>query len=74
MSKVLANRLKRVMGLVILDKQAAFLPSIAMNDNVMLVHKILHSMKNKYRGRIRYAAMKIDMSKAYDRIEWGFDP
>lgn len=62
------------MGLVILDKQAAFLPSIAMNDNVMLVHKILHSMKNKYRGRIRYAAMKIDMSKAYDRIEWGFDP
>lgn len=74
MSKVLANRLKRVMGLVILDKQAAFLPSIAMNDNVMLVHKILHSMKNKYRGRIRYATMKIDMSKAYDRIEWGFDP
>jgi hypothetical protein len=29
-------------------------------------------MKNKKRGKDAYAAVKLDMSKEYDRVVWGF--
>ena len=37
----------------------------------MLAHEIMHSFKKKI-GKIGYIAVKLDMEKAYDRLEWSF--
>jgi hypothetical protein len=41
-------------------------------DNVLLAYELTHHMHNKMRGVDGYAALKLDMSKAYDCVEWDF--
>ncbi|KAA3470513.1 reverse transcriptase [Gossypium australe] len=41
-------------------------------DNVLLAYEILHTFKNRRSGRKGFFAIKLDMSKAYDRVEWNF--
>ncbi|KAK6160424.1 hypothetical protein DH2020_003805 [Rehmannia glutinosa] len=71
-SKVLANRLKRVLSSVISESQSAFVPNQLISDNILVAFEINHYLKRKRQGETRIAALKIDMSKAYDRIEWSF--
>lgn len=41
-------------------------------DNVLLSYELTHYMQNKRRGSDYFVALKLDMSKAYDRVEWSF--
>ena len=38
----------------------------------MVAHESIHSMKGKVNGRTGWLATKMDMSKAYDIVEWGY--
>ncbi|XP_062075810.1 uncharacterized protein LOC133779929 [Humulus lupulus] len=72
LSKVLANRLKLVIDYIISEAQSAFIPGRLITDNIMISYEIMHYMKRKSKGKHGFMALKMDMSKAYDRVEWGY--
>ena len=57
---------------VISDSQNAFVPQRLITDNTTVAYEILHRMRNKRRGKKGQMAIKLDISKAYDRVEWEF--
>ncbi|KAF5471964.1 hypothetical protein F2P56_008721 [Juglans regia] len=71
-SKTLASRLKKILPSIISQNQSAFIPGRVISDNVIVAFEALHSMNCKMAGREGYMAMKLDISKAYDRVEWSF--
>lgn len=71
-TQVLANRFKELLDFVISDTQSAFISGRHISDNVMISYEVMHYLKRKRFGKEGYMALKLDMSKAYDRIEWGF--
>ena len=71
-SKVLANRLKLVLPRVISDAQSAFFPNCLITDNTTVAYELLHRMRNRRRGSMGQMAVELDISEAYDRVEWGF--
>ena len=71
-SKVLANRLKVILPSIILESQSSFVRNRHIMDNVLIAYELAHALKCRRSGKKGYQAMKLDMSKAYDRVEWPF--
>jgi hypothetical protein len=71
-SKVLANRLKGLLDEVISSNQSAFVMGRLITDNVLVAYELTHFLFNKRKGTEGYMSLKLDMSKAYDRVEWDF--
>ncbi|XP_050281349.1 uncharacterized protein LOC126722235 [Quercus robur] len=69
-AKVLANCLKPLLPNLILETQSTFLSECLITDNVLIAHETLHYLKEKRSGKMGYMALKLDMWKAYDRVEW----
>jgi hypothetical protein len=70
-SKVLDNRLKKFFQRSFLLPRVLFIPG-CFTDNVLLVYELIHHLRNRRKGKEGLVAIKPDMSKAYDRVEWIF--
>ena len=68
-AKVLANRMKDVLCRLISLSQAAFVHVHSITDNILLASEVLHYLKRCMRGRIGDVALKLDISKAYDKVD-----
>ena len=43
-----------------------------ITDTILFPYECVHKIKNKKRGQSGLGAIKLDMHKAYDRVEWSF--
>ena len=68
-SKILVNRLKPLMDQLVTPYQNAFIKGRNISDNILITHEIFDILGKKKGRKYGYGALKIDMSKAYDRID-----
>lgn len=54
------------------DKQSAFIEGRLLTDNALIAFEINHYIKRRTQGKIGVAGLKIDIAKAYDRLEWSY--
>ncbi|KAA3486629.1 reverse transcriptase [Gossypium australe] len=66
----LSNVIYKIISKVII--QRAFVAGRQITDNIFVAYEILHSFKKRRGSSKKSFALKLDMSKAYDRIEWSF--
>ena len=70
-SKVLVGRIQPILDRIISPHQVAFVSGRKGVDNAIIVQEIIHTI-GKTRGKARYMALKINLEKAYDKLEWSF--
>ena len=68
-SKTLANRLKALLPHIISENQSAFTSDRLITDNVIVAFKLMHFLNHKSAGKESFMAAKLDMSKAFNRVE-----
>lgn len=68
-ANILANRLKPILPHIISANQSVVVHGWLIIDNIIIAYETLHSMINKYKGSNKFMALKLDMSKVYNRIK-----
>ena len=68
-SKTLANRLKKFPSSIINESQSAFMNERLITDNVLVAFETMHHINQRKGGMKGEMALKLDMSKVYDRVE-----
>ncbi|XP_031131793.1 uncharacterized protein LOC116033173 [Ipomoea triloba] len=72
MAKMISNRMKSMLGGLISESQSAFIPDRLKMDNNLVAAEVGHFLNIKQCGLVGWGALKLDMAKAYDRMEWSF--
>lgn len=70
-TKILVNRIRPFLHDIISPNQNSFIPGRGPETNYIIATEIIHSM-NKKKGKRGLFALKLDLEKAYDRLEWSF--
>jgi hypothetical protein len=70
-SKLLVTKLRPMLDTIITPCQFAFVPGRWIGENQVIVKELLHNFKTR-KVKEGFVAVKVDLQKAYDRINWGF--
>lgn len=68
-TKIIAERLKPVLGKFISVEQFGFLPNRQILHAVGIVQEVLQSVKSK---KLSALILTLDLEKAYDKVDWSF--
>lgn len=71
-SKVLAERLKVYLHKCINESQSGFMSRRQILDNVVVAHECTYFINSHRKWKKGFMALKLDMAKACDRVEWDF--
>ena len=71
-SKVLCERLKVVLPHIVSPTQGHFVEGRLISDNLLIAHEMVHGLRTNPLCKSNFIAIKTDMFKAYDRVEWDF--
>ena len=69
---MIAICIKPMLNSIISETQSAFIADILITDNILIAFESLHHMKTNCIGKKGFMAVKLDMSKAYDRVKCSF--
>ncbi|KAL2226740.1 UNVERIFIED_CONTAM: hypothetical protein Sindi_2032700 [Sesamum indicum] len=70
LSKLIYNKLHNTLSDLISPSQSGFVPGRLIGDNILMAQEVIHQLDLRYnKGNL---VIKLDMSKAYDRVNWNF--
>jgi hypothetical protein len=67
--KILANRLRIVIGSVISETQTAFVKDRHILDNILIANEVVDEARRLKKELLLF---KVDFEKAYDSVDWGY--
>jgi hypothetical protein len=69
LAKVLANRLRMVIGSVISESQTTFVKDRQILDGILIANEVVDEARKTKRELMLF---KVDFEKAYDSVDWGY--
>ncbi|XP_019164365.1 PREDICTED: uncharacterized protein LOC109160532 [Ipomoea nil] len=72
MAKMITRRMKPLMDSIICESQSAFIPGRLITGNILIASEVGHYLNRKRCGAVGWSALKLDMAKAYEQMEWPF--
>jgi hypothetical protein len=69
LAKLLANRLRVVIGSVISESQSEFVKNRQILDGILIANEVVDEARKLKKDLMLF---KVDFEKAYDSVDWGY--